>query len=249
VNWVKSLFRHSGLTCVFFLYLSRFLSVSLSIVHACLTLSHSLAYTPGSVVHHLLGVRVCVWVWPGVDYAVSGKRVRKIRNKVSFDKSSPEPSAFVECLDLSWFPHRFAKILWYWVPIPKKNLRLGLIYFFDQILDFPLFGGVYWLEIFCFVLLHYTVSREVTITVPWPMNGAQVATETYRCSKNEPWTRPRLSEEMNFCSKVCITNHLLDQFKFFFTEVSESKFLRWIKGWRNVFVFWKVCATNLQIFW
>ena len=40
----------------------------------CVSLFLSLfASTPGSFVHCVLGVRVCLWVWPGVGYGVSGE--------------------------------------------------------------------------------------------------------------------------------------------------------------------------------
>jgi len=62
---------HNILSSGFFLFLSRFPSVSRQLCACCLSHSLSFASTPGSFVHCVLGVRV--WVWPGVGFGVSGK--------------------------------------------------------------------------------------------------------------------------------------------------------------------------------
>jgi len=58
----------------------RFLPLSFSLrcqLCACVSLFLSLlASTPGSFVHCVLGVWVCVWVWHGVGYGVSGESSR-----------------------------------------------------------------------------------------------------------------------------------------------------------------------------
>ena len=61
---------------------------------------------------------------------------------------------------------------------------LGLIYFFDQMF-FSVYGGGSWFDFFCLGLLTWTalrnaVPRDITVTVPWPMDWVQFATETYQ---------------------------------------------------------------------
>jgi len=149
----------------FFLFLSRFLSiwVSLLVVCVCLSLSLSLASAPGSFIYYVLVVRVYVWVWPGVGYGVSGEFSRyystrgwgRLKTRSPFDRYSPEHAIFVTCLNLFWFSHWFDNIL---------TLFLGLIYFFDQMLVCSAWGGGSWLNFFFLVVVvncHYaTQSRR-----------------------------------------------------------------------------------------
>ena len=90
----------------------------------CLSLFLSLASTSGSYVYCVLVVRVYVWMWPGVGYGVSGEFSQyystrgwgRLKTRFPFNRSSPDHSTFVTCLDLFRFSRWFAKILcsWFW---------------------------------------------------------------------------------------------------------------------------------------
>jgi len=144
------------------------------VVCMCLSLSFSLASTPGSFVHCVLIVRVYVWVWPGVGNGVSGEFSHyystrgwgRLRTRSPFDTSSPEHSAFVTYFDLFWFPHWFVRILCFWL----SCISLKRCYFvLSKEVDLNSTSFVW----FCWhqLPLYNAVPREITVNVPWPMNG------------------------------------------------------------------------------
>jgi len=72
-----------------------------------------------------------------------------------------------------------AKLLHYFLRSNKRNINQSIGYFF--------FRGRSWFEMCSFALfcwheppICHAVPREVTVTVPWHMNGVHSATETYR---------------------------------------------------------------------
>jgi len=111
--------------CFLPLSLSSSLSLSLSCqLCACVSLFFSLSFQLLVVSFFcVLGVWMCMWRWSGVGYGVSREFSRyystrgwgRFKAELHSTNLSSEPSAFVTCLDLSWFPHWFATILVTWV--------------------------------------------------------------------------------------------------------------------------------------
>jgi len=146
-----------------------------------------------------------------------------------FDRSSLESSALITCLDLFQCPNPywFAKILWSWLWIISLS-RYWIVLFVGVDLD----SGSTSFVLFCWhePTLRNAVPREVTVTVPWPINRVQSANETY-CTFQEktPGRRRRLWEETIVCLKVFVTNlqFQVDQLTLFFRGFQVVKIKRY----------------------
>ena len=102
---------------------------------------------------------------------------------------------------------------------------LGRIYFFDQMLDLSFFGGGSWLDFFCFLdmnepPLRNAAPKDSEVSIPGPMNGVPLATETYDVMKSQ--------------KRNCQGDLFL------------SFFLSWRRLLKEIFFFWRVFVTNLS---
>ena len=126
VNWVQSLLRHSGVTCAFFLCLSRFLSVSLCRVRVSLSFFlSSLQLLVVSFIVWSAGVNLTrSWLWNIRGSLVvlmwhEGEEDQK--RGLHWTKSFPHPSTFGESHSLwvSWL-------------VRKDTFVFGLVFFLTR---------------------------------------------------------------------------------------------------------------------
>jgi len=121
-------------------------------------------------------------------------------------------------VDLFRFPHWFDKILcsrvWFisltrfWFVLSRRWILTRLLFF-----------GFCWHEL----PLRDGVQRQITVTIPWPMDGVQFVAKTYRSGfqKNDQGEDGDSRKKWYFLSKVFVTNLQFDQVRFFWvTEVS-----------------------------
>ena len=125
--------------------------------------------------------------------------------------------------------------------VRQDTLVLGLIYFFDQMLNFSFYGGGSWLYFFCFVLLTCTATTQrspegghspSTMTHEW---GAGIdRNSSHWISKKATGRRQELLEEIFFFSKVFVINLRFDQFRFL-SEQKSKRGINFNRGGRFVF--------------
>jgi len=208
-----------------------------SLLFLCVSLSLSLASTPGSFVHCVFIVQVYVWVWPGVGQGVSGdfssyystRGWGRLKTRSPFDTSSSEHTTFVTCLDLFWFPHWFVKILCSWVWfiswtrcwfILSEEVDLdstSLVWFCWHQLGYPLSG----------FNKNSTLKHHSVIHEPWSMNGVHFATETYHTGfqKKDQGEDGDSRRKSYLFPKIFVTNLQFDQVISFFNVTEVSIFL------------------------